>query len=358
MNLTVIAVLIGFGRHSAQERLVLDVAWAFVAGYVLQFLVQLPRVLRVIPAFRPLLEWHSEHVRTVIRNFGPVFLSRGVVQISGYIDQMIASELPLGSVAILGYGQAISILPFSLFSMSVSAAELPALSSAVGSEDEVAAVLRKRLAGGLRRIAFLIVPSAVGFLVLGDVIGAALYQTGKFTHSDAVYLWAVLAGSSVGLLATSLGRLYSSAFYALLDTRTPLRFAVVRVVLTTVLGLICAFLVPRWLGVDAKWGAAGLTASAGVAGWVEFALLRWNLQKRIGDTGLRVGFTLKLWAIAFVGAGAGYFLKTLLGTAHPRLLALVVLPVYGALYFGGTMLIGIPEAKSTIGPILRRAGLR
>lgn len=358
VNLTVILALVVFGRHSGQERLVLDVAWAFVAGYALQFLVQLPRAMRVIPAFRPVLEWGSEHVRTVIRNFGPVFLSRGVVQISGYIDQMIASELPGGSVAILGYGQAISILPFSLFSMSISAAELPALSSAVGSEEEVAAQLRSRLAVGLRRIAFLIVPSSVGFLVLGDVIGAALYQTGKFTHNDAIYLWSVLAGSSVGLLATSLGRLYSSAFYALLDTRTPLRFAIVRVILTTILGLIFALLLPHWLGIDPKWGAAGLTASAGIAGWIEFALLRHFLQRRIGDTGLRAGFTLQLWAIALVGAGAGYMLKLLLGAAHPVLLAMIVLPLYVAIYFAGARLLGIPEVSSVLGPLTRRFGLR
>ncbi len=358
VNVVVILALILLGRHSSQEQLVVDIAWAFVAGYALQFLVQLPRVLRVIPGFRPALEWQSEHVRSVMRSFGPIFLSRGVVQISGYIDQMIASTLPLGSVAILGYGQAISILPLSLFSTSVTAAELPALSSAVGTPEETAAFLRQRLSSGLRRIAFFIVPSAVAFLVLGDVVGAALYQAGRFSHSDAIYLWSVLAGSAVGLLATSLGRLYSSAFYALLDTRTPLRFAVVRVVLTTVLGLVAALLLPRWLGIDAKWGAAGLTASAGVAGWVEFALLRRALHDRIGDTGLRADFTLKLWAVAFFGAAVAYFVKTMLDVGHPILLALVVLPLYGVIYFGGTMLLGIAESAATFSGILRRFGRR
>lgn len=357
VNAAVVLALILFGHH-APERLVLEIAWSFVIGYALQFLVQLPRVLRVVPGFRPALEWRSEHVQTVIRNFGPVFLSRGVVQISGYIDQMIASKLPLGSVAILGYAQAISILPFSLFSMSISAAELPALSSAVGNQEEVAAFLRQRLSGGLRRIAFFIIPSAVGFLVLGDVIGAALYQAGRFSRADSIYLWSVLAGSSVGLLATSLGRLYSSAFYALLDTRTPLRFAVVRVVLTTALGLTFALLLPPWLGIDSKWGAAGLTSSAGIAGWIEFALLRRALYHRIGDTGLPATFTIKLWAVAFLGAGIGYFIKGQLDPAHPIMLAVVVLPVYGIIYFGGAMLLGIPEAKSALAPITRRVGRR
>ncbi len=134
---------------------------------MLQFAVQLPRVLQLLPAFRPVLDIRSEHVRTVIRNFGPVSLSRGVVQISAWIDQMIASFLGPVAVSTLGYGQVISMLPVSLFSMSVSAAELPALSSAIGTREEIAAVLRTRLAAGLRRIAFFVIPSAVAFLVLG-----------------------------------------------------------------------------------------------------------------------------------------------------------------------------------------------
>src|SRR4029079_17047033 len=108
---------------------------------------------------------------------------------------------------------------------------------------------------------------AMAFLALGDIIAAALLQTGRFRHEDAVYVWGILAGSAVGLLASTLGRLYSSTYYALRDTRTPLRYALVRVVLTTVLGYLCAIPLPRLLGVPAVWGAAGLTASAGVSGW-------------------------------------------------------------------------------------------
>ncbi len=354
VNAVVIAALVALGRHSVRERLVIYTAWAFVAGYVLQFLIQLPRVLRVLPGFRPTVEWRSPHVRSVLRNFGPIFLSRGVIQISGYIDSMIASELPRGAVAILGYAQYISILPISLFSMSVAAAELPAMSSVVGNREEIAALLRDRLSAGLRNIAFFIIPSAVALLILGDVVGGAIYQSGRFTHSDAIYLWSVLAGSSVGLLASALGRLYSSAFYALLDTRTPLRFAVIRVVITTILGLLCAFELPHWLGIDPRWAVGGLTASAGIAGWVEFTLLRRALNLRIGKTGLPAGFLLKLWSIAVLGAACGYMVKLPFGSGHPRLLALVVLPLYGAIYFGGSMLAGIPESTSALRSVARR----
>ena len=123
------------------------------------------------------------------------------------------------------------------------------MSSAVGSRDEIAAHLRRRLLSGLRRIAFFVIPSVVAFVALGDLIAAAIYQRRRFTHDDAVYVWGILAGAGVGLLASAQGRLYSSAFYALKDTRTPLLFAVIRVALTTVLGYLAAFHLPPLIGI-------------------------------------------------------------------------------------------------------------
>src|SRR5215210_108719 len=211
-------------------------AWGSVVGSALQFAVQLPTVLMLLRRARVAFGLTNVHVRTVLRNFVPVFVSRGVVQISAFVDAWLASWLGTGAVAALGYAQSLYTLPVSLFGISVSAAELPEMASAVGGQPEVAEELRARLDAGLRRIALFIVPSSMGFLALGDLMAGALYQNGKFGRAETVYVWAILAGSSVGLLPSTFGRLYSSTFYALLDTRTPLRFAVVRVFLTTVLG--------------------------------------------------------------------------------------------------------------------------
>ena len=156
--------------------------------------------------------------------------------------------------------------------MGVSSAALPSMSAAVAGN--VTEVLRERLLGGQRAIAVLVIPSMVAFLAFGDVMIAMLLQHGRFTADDTLYVWAALAGSSIGLLATTVGRLYSAAFFALGDTRTPMRFALVRVALVGVLGYLLAIVAPRLAGVPLLWGTAGLTASAGLAGWVEFSLLR------------------------------------------------------------------------------------
>ncbi|HKR32630.1 MAG TPA: lipid II flippase MurJ, partial [Terriglobales bacterium] len=287
-------------------------------------------------------------VREVIHNFFPVLISRGVVQLSAYIDAMIATLLPTGAVAHFGYAQVINQLPVSLFGMSVSAAELPAMSGALGTEAEVAAQLRGRLGRGLRQIAFLVIPSAIAFLTLGDIISAAIYQTGRFKHSDAIYVWAVLAGSAIGLLASTLGRLYSSTYYALRDTRTPLRFAIVRVALTTVLGLFCALRLPQMIGISRSWGVAGLTASAGIAGWVEFLLLRWKLHQRIGAVQPASAFLAKLWLAAALSAGGAWGIKLAIGHHRPLIMAVAILIPYGLVYFGITSLLKIPEAQTVL----------
>src|SRR6185503_14909663 len=193
------------------------------------------------------------------------------------------------------------------------------------------------------------------FLALGDVITAALYQTGKFTHKDSVYVWAILAGSAVGLLASTLGRLYSSTYYALRDTRTPLRYALVRVALTTLLGYVCAILLPGWLGIDIRWGMVGLTASAGVAGWVEFVLLRRTLNQRIGQTGIPPLLTAKLWTSAALAAAAAWAVKLLVGRQGAILSAAVILGVYGIVYFGVTYLLRVDECRLALKRFIRRA---
>lgn len=357
-NVAIISSLVIFGGRVGQFPLAEVAAWGALIGSALQFLVQLPTVLKLLRRFRPVIDLTTVHVKTVAKNFVPVFMSRGVIQISAFVDEIIASYLPIGAVAGLTFAQSLYTLPVSLFGMSVSAAELPAMSRALGSAEQVAEVLRGRLNAGLKRIAFFIVPSAVAMLFLGDVMAAGLYQTGQFQRDAAVYVWGILAGSSIGLLAATLGRLYSSTYYALHDTRTPLLYAIVHVGLTAILGYLCAIELPPLIGVEPKWGVVGLTASASAAAWVEFVLLRRKLNKRIGATGLSFIYLLKLFAAALAGTAVAWGLKVLVASIHPIPLAAIVLGGYGVTYFAVTYVFNLSEARTVINRGLRFLKLR
>jgi putative peptidoglycan lipid II flippase len=257
-------------------------------------------------------------------------------------------------VALLAYSQTLTMLPISLFGMSVAAAELPEMSSSIGAVEETHSHIRGRLAAGLRQIAFFVVPSAVAFLVLGDVIAAALYQHGRFTERDTLFTWGVLAGASIGLLASALGRLYSSGFYALHDTRTPLRIALVRVVLATVLGYVFALHLPRALDIAPQWGAAALTLSSSLVAWVEYLLLRGTLNDRIGVSGVPTRFVLTLLGIALASAAAAFGVKLATLGLHRILTAVLVLGTFGLLYLGLTRAVQVPESVSLIDRVRRR----
>jgi putative peptidoglycan lipid II flippase len=241
--------------------------------------------------------------------------------------------------------------------MSVSAANLPEMSRAHADHRgdggmEQFQKLRDQLDRGLEQIAFFIVPSMAAMIFLGDVIVAALFQTGAFGHQDVLYVWATMAGFSCGLLASTLGRLYSSTFYALQDTKSPLRFALIRVTLSTSLGFIVAIKLFPLFGVEAIWGTAGITMMSAFAGWVEFILLRHRLNGRIGRTGLKARFVMKLWAAAIsatlAGAGAHVAVAASGMHPHPAVLALFVFTAFGAVYFSTAYIIGLPQARSLL----------
>jgi putative peptidoglycan lipid II flippase len=315
-------------------------------------------------------------VREVVRNFVPVVVSRGVVQVSAYLDNLIATLLGTAAVAGLGYAQTIYLLPVSLFGMSVAASELPQMSSATGTAEEVREALRKRISRGLRQISFFVVPSAVAFVAIGKILVAALYQSGEFHADDTVYVWYILIGSTIGLLAATLGRLYSSAFYALRDTRTPLRYAVARVVITGGLGYLFAIPLrplllsaltalhvplPDVRGGTASLGAIALTATAGIAGWLEFLLLRNGIQKRIGRLEPAAGFELKLWFSAILAGLAALacdfaILERITRGLPFRFIceAGLAAGIFGVVYFAAATVVGIPEARATLNRFVRR----
>jgi putative peptidoglycan lipid II flippase len=343
----------GAGALVAQGRIAVFAAWGAVIGGGLQLAVQLPSVLRLLgKGARLSLGLHDRNVREVVRNFLPVVAGRGVVQLSAYVDTLIASWLPSGTVAAFGYAQTIYTLPVSLFGMAVSAASLPSMSVDASVKDK----LHAQTEAGLRAIAFPVVPSVMVFLALGDVVCAALFQTGRFGGRDVRYVWIILIGSTVGLLAATMARLYSSAFYALRDTRTPLRYAILRVLLTAALGVFCGLYLPKLLGVDQRYGAAGLTASAGIAGWIEFWLLRRGIGRRIGECHLPKGLLPRLWGSAALATALALGVKYVLPSMHPALRATIVLGVFGLSYLAATSALKVAEAAQLLRRLRRLAG--
>ena len=189
-NVAMIATLLIFGRRMDLTTLAVLLAWGSVAGSALQFAVQLP----VGAAAGPEAAARARH-RVGARARPSCATSRRCSSAAAWCRSaptsitLLASLLGAGAVAALTNAQTLYMLPVSLFGMAVSAAELPAMSSALGDRTECGAPA-PRLNAGLRQIAFFVVPSAMAFLALGDVIAAALFcRPDASPAQDAMYVW-------------------------------------------------------------------------------------------------------------------------------------------------------------------------
>ena len=218
------------------------------------------RLLAVAP---PKADALTEPVRQAVRNFVPVLISRGAVQLTAYIDQWIASWLPTGAVTALANAQLLYTLPVSLFGVSISAVGTARDVGRRGARARLRA-LRARIDAGLRRLAFFVVPSAVAFAALGDVIAAALLQRGRFDRRGR----ALRLGDSRRLVDRTPGDDDGAAVFggALRARRHEAAAALSRSCgwrASTTLGYVVAIVLPPRLGIDPLWGAAGLDGFVG-----------------------------------------------------------------------------------------------
>jgi len=281
-NAAIISALLYFGPSSSQEALIIQVSWALLVGCLLQVVVQIPSTLKFFKVLSPTWSVQSSATALVFKNFLPVVFSRGIVQISSWIDSILASRLIEGSVSTLSYAQTLYLLPVSLFGISISASELPTMSRSVGSDAEIASALQARLKISLTKLNFFVIPISLIFIVFGAYLVAMIFQGGAFVSKNTLDVWYCLAASSLGLLATTESRLYASTFYALKDTRTPLRFSILRVITSTSSAIFFAFYLPTHFPEFQNYATAGLALGFSVAGWAEWIGLRWLLKKRIG----------------------------------------------------------------------------
>ena len=368
-NATIIGALLAF-RHATLDRLLMAAAWGALLGGVLQFAFQLPWVLRVERELRFSGVRREAGFVEAVRNAGPAILGRGVVQLSGYVDMVLASLLAVGAVARLRYAQTLYVLPVSLFGMSVAAAELPELARAGAAASEV---LRERVIGAVRRVSFYVVPSFVAFVLLGQVLVAGVYESGHFGSSDATLVWYTLIAYSAGLLASTSARVYQSAFFALRDTRTTARIAALRVLIAAITGAtlmlqfepvsLGALHVPAGLFAgmsshDLPLGPIGLACGSTLGAWFEWTLLHRTLARRLGAVGPGGGQLARMFTAALLAAAAGYGLALAARGLHPLPRALGVTAGYGAVYFVAARALGLSEALAFWRMLARRFGSR
>lgn len=366
-NITIIATLIIFGQivlnkmnQYSETNLVIVTCIGVSIGSLLQFLIQLPKVLTYVNLNPNDINFKDRDLRLIVKNFGPALISRGIVQISAYIDNIIASYLATGAISGLAFSQTISTLPISLFGISISQSELTNVSRASGSVEEKENYLIERLQLSFRKLNFFIIPTVFCFIVLGDILISTLFQTGQFTRETTNYVWTILIASSFGLLGQTKSRVLSSSFYALKDTKTPMRVAFVRVFVTTVLGIFFALYLHNILGISSYFQASLLALSFGIAAAIEFFILKHllekKLKKKIHESWSQM---IKLFLASIVACSLAATLKlTPIMDWPPIIRGIMVLGVFGFLFAVFAILFKIEEINVPLNKIKSKIGIK
>lgn len=368
-NAAIIGWMVWVGRGGApggmdgldgMTRLLFAACWGGLLGGLLQFAVQLPFVAREIRGFRLSFSTRVEGVKEALNTFFPVLAGRGVVQLSAFLDLFLASFLQTGALGVLSYAQTPYMLPVSLFGLSVAAAELPELSRL--SRQGGTEALRARVRRSLRQMAFLNVPTCVGYLIFGYLIIGLVLRTGNFDETANWLVYFALAGYTVGLLASTSSRLLQNTFYALGTPRTPARIAMFRVLLSGVLAVPLMFLLDRLevsdlvraQGKRAHLGAVGLALASGLGSWAELFLLRRALAESAPGPFYPWWETGRMIVLALAAAVPAALVWHMLPPAHVALQALAVVGLYGAVYLILARLTGAEELGFWLGRFARR----
>lgn len=284
----ILALLFIWWRDWALADAARGLAIAVTIGGALQLLVQLPTVRRLARGLRFRPDNHHAAVKEVRRRFAPAVLGRGVIQISAYLDLILATFLGAGALSALFKAQMLYTLPVSLFAMSVAAAELPEMARL--ADDPGALVARTRRS--LERIAFWMLLASFVMIAAGDLVVGVLFQGGKFDATDGVLVWFILGAYAFGLPAIGASRLLQNTCYAVGDTKGPARIAAVRVAIAAAIGLLVMFPLDRVLvGPDGLLGLGDVLSF----GPLDADLRQISGPVRLGAVGLAIGSAIGAW---------------------------------------------------------------
>ncbi len=268
-NLALIGSILFFAeRHS-----IFAVAWGVIAGALLHMLIQLVAALRLGYRYRLLVHLRDPEVRKIWLLLLPRSIGLGVNQILIVAFTAIGSALGAGAIAIFQLANDVQTMPVVVFGTSVATAIFPSLTEAVSLNRREEFV--RHFQKAFQAILFLMVPAAIGIILLRAQIVRVVFESGAFTKADTILTLRTLALFSISLVASGLLPLLSRGFYAYKDTRTPTLVAVVSALIGIALGYVFGF----------RYGVPGLALAFSLATILNVSLLYLFLLPRIKEIG-------------------------------------------------------------------------
>lgn len=261
------------------ERRIFGLAWGVLLAGLIQLGVQLPALIRL--GYRPgfALNLADPRVRRVFILMGPAALGLAVYQINAAIDSFLAAWVGPWAPAALFFSERLLYFPQGILAAALSTVLLPVLSDHAANQDYPR--IRETLNQSLRSLLFVMIPAAVGLLVLARPIIEMIYQWRRFDNWSTVLTSRALWFYSPGLVVFCLAKVFVPAFYATKDTKTPVRIGLACVALNFALNITFILTFPEY------WKHAGLALATVISEGVNGLTLAWFVHRKIGPLGWR-----------------------------------------------------------------------
>jgi putative peptidoglycan lipid II flippase len=299
---------------------IIGLAVGVVVGGVLQALFQLIPIVKEKIKIKLSFDLKNEGLRKVGFLMIPATIGVSVDQINAFVDMFFASWLKEGSVSALYYSNHLMQLPLAVFGIAVSSVSLPMLSKSAIYENYD--VLKQQLMDNLNIMAYFIIPSSIGLIILSTPIVRLLFERGKFTAVGTMMSSSALEFYSIGIIAYSAVKILSTAYYSLKDTKTPVKIAGACLLSNVVLNWILM----KYLQVG------GLALATSISSLINASLLLYFLQKKIGNLGIKTNlnnFLKILISGILMGGVCLYFVKIF---SNSKILS-VIIPIFAGLIF-------------------------
>jgi putative peptidoglycan lipid II flippase len=324
-----------------------------IVGAILNFGVQYPDFRRVGKRFKFSLDTKNPGYRRMLRLMGPAIIGLSVNQLNYMINQNMASLLGPGSITVLRYASRIMLLPLGIFAMGVATTIFPLLNSHIARKEIES--FKDTFSQGLRTVMFITIPATVGMIVLNVPIIRLLFKTGKFTEQDVLLTAFVLAFYSFGLLGQSGIQIITRGFYAVQDTKTPVKLAFLALVINAVLNYIFVKFSSLAIG--------GIAFSYSLTSVINMLLLYKALSNKINGLKTKetvVSFVKSCLASLIMAGGAfitSRFIESKIGVASKfaQLIDVgVAMSVGMVLYFGAAYMLKMSEMEYVLSRVKKK----
>jgi putative peptidoglycan lipid II flippase len=272
------------------------VAIGTVVGGLGQLAIQWPVLRREGFRFRPRVDFRDEGLKRVLVLMGPATIGLAATQVNVFVNTVLAAGEGTGAVSWLSYAFRLMYLPIGLFGVSIATAAMPTVSRHAAGDDRGA--IRNTVADGLSLMMMLNVPATIGLMVLSVPIVQVIFERRAFTHADTLATAAALQFYAIGLVGYSIVRIAAPIFYAIDESRTPVRVSVITVLANAALNIALVRLM----------GYRGLALGTSLAALLNAGMLLVLLRRRLGGIEERRvlrSFVKVAIASVMMGAAAG-----------------------------------------------------